>query len=165
MSAADNAGWNVDGRPDPRSDPDLGPLHVGGFSRCVFPFRDRRIALGLVMMHLYRRLSAIEPALNRWVRVMRHPVAVRWIARLAVSVAARRRRVVFSMESIICASLCGYRTRSLRHRGLYRHRRPVAMPEQRSDVRRRIRRLRRRPVQSACVCPLFGAEALPLTKC
>jgi hypothetical protein len=56
--------------PDPRSDPDLAPLHVGGFSRRVFPFRHRRIVFGLVMIHLYRRFSAIEGALGRWMDMM-----------------------------------------------------------------------------------------------
>ena len=54
--------------------------------------------LGLVMMDLDGRLCAIERALLRRMNVMvRLPVAVRWIAGLAVAMAARRRHVVFSM--------------------------------------------------------------------
>jgi hypothetical protein len=83
---------------------------VALFALGVLPLRlghmllDR--ALALVMVHFNRRLITIEPALDGWVRVMmRHPVAVRWIARLAVGVAARRRHVVCSMRFHLLASL------------------------------------------------------------
>jgi hypothetical protein len=63
-------------------------------------------SLRQMMMDVDRLFCAFKgPLPRRMNMVMRQSVAVRWIARLAVAVAARRRHIVFSMRFHLLASL------------------------------------------------------------
>jgi hypothetical protein len=62
-----------------------------------------------MVKHFDGCLCAIESALDGWVRMMmRKSVAVRWIARLSVSVAARRVHVVSAMRFYLLVLLAAH---------------------------------------------------------